>query len=388
MERLRIGIVGGGPAGAYAAWQAAEQGHDVTFFDHRAPWEKPCGGGITVKAQAEFPWISELVPRARKVTEFRFRSPRDREVEFRCSHPTLIFARAEFDESVRERARAAGAMQVGLKVQAFERGRSGWSVDAQGERFEFDFLLGADGALSKVRETLVPRFPAFVNSITAGFFIPARLDRIETKFFEDARGYLWFFPRPDHLSVGLCLWGGDGGAAQGRETRERLIDLLHDYYPNLDPHGGKGYGAFIPTIMDPACWRVPRGGPDWALVGDAGGFVDAITGEGIFYALRSARSWARALEAGRPADYDRVWRSEFGAELAKASALVHRFYHPRFIERVIGFGSRSESVRGLLGDLVMGNQSYVTLRRRLRRELVRGAARRVTRFLRPAASPR
>lgn len=386
MERLRIGIVGGGPAGAYAAWRAAELGHEATFFDHRAPWEKPCGGGITVTAQDEFPWIAELVPRAREVTEFRFLSPTDREVEFACPRPTLIFARAEFDEAVRERARDAGARQVGLKVQSFERGRAGWSLEAQGERFEFDFLVGADGAVSQVREALVPDFPAFVNSIAAGFFIPSRLERVETKFFDDARGYLWFFPRPDHLSVGLCLWGGSGEGALGRETRERLIELLEAYYPELDPESGKGYGAFIPTILDPACWRVPRGGRDWALVGDAGGFVDAITGEGILYALRSARAWARALGNGRPEAYDRVWRDEFGAELAKASALVHRFYHPRFIERVIGFGAKSASVRTLLGDLVMGTQPYVTLRRRLQRELVRGAARRVTRFLRPTAA--
>jgi len=384
--RVRIGIVGGGPAGAYAAWSAAELGHDVTFFDHRAPWEKPCGGGITVKAQDEFPWIGELASRGRAVSEFRFRSPTDREVEFGCPRPTLIFARAEFDESVRERARAAGARQLGLKVQSLERAPGGWLLEAQGERFEFDFLVGADGAVSIVREALLPDFPSFVNSIAAGFFIPASLDRIETKFFRDARGYLWFFPRPDHLSVGLCLWGGETSGAQGRETRARLLELLESYYPDLEPARGKGYGAFIPTILNPDCWKVPRGGRDWALVGDAGGFVDAITGEGIFYALRSARAWGRALAAGRPESYDRLWRAEFGAELTKASALVHRFYHPRFIERVVGFGSKSASVRCLLSDLVMGTQPYVTLRRRLQREIVRGAARRMTRFLRPAAA--
>ena len=386
MGRVRIGIVGGGPAGAYAAWSAAELGHDVTFFDHRAPWEKPCGGGITVKAQDEFPWIGELASRGRAVSEFRFRSPTDREVEFGCPRPTLIFARAEFDESVRERARAAGARQLGLKVQSLERAPGGWLLEAQGERFEFDFLVGADGAVSIVREALLPDFPSFVNSIAAGFFIPASLDRIETKFFRDARGYLWFFPRPDHLSVGLCLWGGETGGAQGRETRARLLELLESYYPDLEPARGKGYGAFIPTILNPDCWKVPRGGRDWALVGDAGGFVDAITGEGIFYALRSARAWGRALAAGRPESYDRLWRAEFGAELTKASALVHRFYHPRFIERVVGFGSKSASVRRLLSDLVMGTQPYVTLRRRLQREIVRGAARRMTRFLRPATA--
>ena len=116
--------------------------------------------------------------------------------------------------------------------------------------------------------------------------------------------------------------------------------------------------------------------------------MDAITGEGIFYALRSARAWSRALAAGRPDSYDTVWRSEFGHELVKASALVHRFYHPHNIERVIRFGAKSASVRRLLSDLVMGNQSYVTLHRRLRREIVRGAVRRMTRFLRPAAAAR
>ena len=273
-------------------------------------------------------------------------------------------------------------------AQALERSRRGWILEAEGERFEVDYVLGADGAVSLVRETVAPGFPGFVNSIAAGFFIPARLERVETKFFSDARGYLWFFPRPDHLSVGLCLWGGETGGAAGRETRRRLLELLATDYPDLDPESGKGYGAFIPTILDPRCWRVSRGGRDWALVGDAGGFVDAITGEGIFYALRSARAWSRALATGRPASYDSVWRKEFGHELAKASALVHRFYHPGFIERVIGFGSKSASVRDLLSDLVMGTQPYVTLRRRLQREILRGAVRRMTRFLRPMEAAR
>ncbi len=382
MERMRIGIVGGGPAGAYAAWTAAEQGHAVTFFDHRAPWEKPCGGGVTVKAQVEFPWIADLSSRARPVTAFRFRSPDDRLATFECPRPTLIFARAELDEAIRERARAAGARQVSRKVQGIELDGDGWRLEAQGEEHAFDFLVGADGALSAVRELVVPEFPGFQNSIAAGFFIPADLDRIETKFFADSRGYLWFFPRPDHLSVGLCLWGGDGREAQGRETRRRLIELLEEYFPDLDPDSGKGYGAFIPTIMDPACWEVPRGGANWALVGDAGGFVDAITGEGIFYALRSARALGQALAAGEPTSYDAIWRAEFGLELAKASRLVRRFYDPRFVERVIQFGARSRGVRGVLADLVMGTQSYQTLRRRLQREIARAAWRRVTSPLR------
>jgi flavin-dependent dehydrogenase len=381
MERLRIGVVGGGPAGAYAAWQAARLGHVVTFFDHRAPWEKPCGGGITVKAQDEFPWIAEIAPLGRAVRGFRFLSPRDRAVEFSCPRETLIFARATFDEEVRHRAETAGARRVARKVQAIERDAGGWRLTAQGDSFTFDFLVGAEGAVSKARELLVPEFPGFRNSIASGFFIPARLDRIETKFFKDSRGYLWFFPRPDHLSVGLCLWGDESEQVGGRKTRERLVALLEEYFPDLDPDSGKGYGAFIPTIMDPTCWKVGRGGPDWALVGDAGGFVDAITGEGIFYALRSARAWSRALERGTPEEYDAIWRAEFGAELEKASELVNRFYRPRFIERVVQFGARNAGIRAVLADLVMGTQPYQSLRGRLQREVVRSGWRRLTEWV-------
>lgn len=379
MERLRIGVVGAGPAGAYAAWRAARLGHQVTFFDHRAPWEKPCGGGITVKAQDDFPWIGEIATLARGVIEFRFLSPEDRPLEFTCPRETLIFARETLDEEIRKRAEAAGARRVKRKVQQVERENGGWRLDAQGESHAVDFLVGADGAAGKTRELLVPDFHGYRRSIAAGLFIPARLDRIETKFFKDARGYLWFFPRPDHLSVGLCLWGGDGaGDAQGRQTRERLLELLRTYFPALDPDSGKGYGAFIPTITDPDCWKVDRGGRDWALVGDAGGFVDAITGEGIYYALKSARAWGRALEAGRPETYDAEWRGEFGDELEKASRLVHLYYKPAFIERVIGFGRASLGIRIVMSDLVMGRQSYLTLRRRLQREIARAGWRRLT----------
>lgn len=380
MRRRSIAVVGAGPAGAYAAWRAAEQGHDVTFFDHRAPWEKPCGGGVTVKAQDDFPWIEEIAPRGRAVREFRFRSPKDRVLEFDCARETLIFAREELDEAIRGRAEAAGAQRIQRKVQSVERkDGGGWRLEAQGQVHEVDVLVGADGAAGKTREVVRPDFPGYRRSIAAGFFIPAEIDRIESKFFPDARGYLWFFPRPNHLSIGLCLWGedDDGRAVKGAETRERLLDLLAEYYPDLDPAAGKAYGAFIPTITDPACWEVDRGGEDWALVGDAGGFVDAITGEGIYYALKSARAWSRALARGAPETYDQEWRGEFGDELEKASRLVHLYYRPAFIERVIRYGEKSAGIRTVMADLVMGRQSYLTLRRRLQREILRAGARRL-----------
>jgi flavin-dependent dehydrogenase len=68
-------------------------------------------------------------------------------------------------------------------------------------------------------------------------------------------------------------------------------------------------------------------------VGDAAGFVDSLTGEGIYYAFRSAELLAGAIERGSPVDYERAWRTDFGADLAHAARMRRRFYDGRFLGR-------------------------------------------------------
>jgi len=92
-------------------------------------------------------------------------------------------------------------------------------------------------------------------------------------------------------------------------------------------------------------------------VGDAAAFADPITGEGIFFALRSAMMLAQTLrESGSPAGYPVRALEDFGRELNKAAALRDRFYSPGLARRMIAYAGRSRAIRGVLADLVLGER--------------------------------
>ena len=104
------------------------------------------------------------------------------------------------------------------------------------------------------------------------------------------------------------------------------------------------------------------------MVGDAAGLVDPITGEGIFYAFRSAEILAETI--AEPDQYAAKVSVEIGRELQRASRMYKRFYRGRFLggdfkKRTVQLSRRSRTLRRILGDLIAGNQSYLTLKKTL-----------------------
>jgi flavin-dependent dehydrogenase len=138
------------------------------------------------------------------------------------------------------------------------------------------------------------------------------------------------------------------------------------------------FGAKIPTL-DLASWRdLKTIGGGWALIGDAAGFADPITGEGIYYSFKSADLLADALLLAHndfdraAATYESRWRDAFGRDLEHASYRLPHFYHGRFFGRIftdamIMLARRHRGVRTILGRALVGEQSYVTLKRDLLR---------------------
>jgi flavin-dependent dehydrogenase len=111
-------------------------------------------------------------------------------------------------------------------------------------------------------------------------------------------------------------------------------------------------------------------GNNWALVGDAAAWVDPITGEGLYYALRSGDLLAEALIADKPAEYPSRVRKAFSADLEFATRIARRFYRGRFLggavaTRMIQFISGSATFRVLMADVFGGSQDYCSLKRRL-----------------------
>jgi flavin-dependent dehydrogenase len=111
-------------------------------------------------------------------------------------------------------------------------------------------------------------------------------------------------------------------------------------------------------------------GKNWALVGDAAAWVDPLTGEGLFYAIRSGELLGKSLAEGCPEKYPAWVKAAFSAELEFASRIVRRFYRGSFLgtsvtTHMVKLMRKSPVFRALVGDLFSGSQDYTSLKRRL-----------------------
>jgi len=135
------------------------------------------------------------------------------------------------------------------------------------------------------------------------------------------------------------------------------------------------YAARIPGLA-PRTWDTRQAcGDGWALLGDAAGFADPVTGEGIYYALRSAELLAESYLAGEPLKYETLWRKDFGRQLQRASQMRRRFYGnfwgAPFTDRMIEFARGHRGIRKVLGKLVAGDQGYTDLKKKLARSALK-----------------
>jgi flavin-dependent dehydrogenase len=360
---VKIAVVGAGPAGSLLSYHLARSGASVTVFDASHPREKPCGGGVTAKALALLPPAppSDPLP-ARFVTACRFESGTGCAVDLPLAKPVAVASRRELDVWLLRRALEAGASHATERV--VEVDGSGRLRAASGRDERFDVVVGADGAGSLVRRTFLAPLPASRRAIALGWFVRGTAPML-VRFTPGVAGYLWLFPRPDHVGVGICA---PLAALPTRELRARLEAEVARHFPAMVDDTAPRYAHTVPSPTSDPASILEIGGPRWALVGDAAALADPITGEGIYYALRSALVLASTLIAdGSTARYPERALAEFGRELLKAAALHDRFYAPGFTERMIRYASRSEAIRTVLDDLVLGEQGYVGLKRRLLR---------------------
>lgn len=395
-----IAIIGAGPAGAHLASRLAAEGRDVALFDPKGAWEKPCGGGVPTRAIREFAFILESSSYPRKlVRQITMISPLERRVTLTLDRPFAVYSRQVLNSLVLDRAIEAGAEFVREAVSDFSRESDGWklSTDA-GNRWHARFLVGADGAASFTRRRLIGIFPKRDLALAFGYNIASAepgpnggeahqtgpsMDEVVVRFPREFTGYLWAFPRPGVMNFGVASKLGERSS---NELRTLLTDFVSGYYDGRmpDPARVSFFGAKIPTL-DVASWKdLQTRGDGWVLIGDAAGFADPITGEGIYYAFKSADLLADALRDSigpngssnvyqhAAASYETMWRDAFGRDLEHASYRLPHFYHGRFLGRIftdamIMLARRHRGVRTILGRALVGEQSYVTLKRDLMR---------------------
>ncbi|HEX8632658.1 MAG TPA: NAD(P)/FAD-dependent oxidoreductase [Pyrinomonadaceae bacterium] len=401
-EKFDALIIGAGPAGSFAAERLARGGMRVALFDGRPAGEpKACGGGVTSKALKAWPHLLEAM--GRTVEEVEMYAPAGTRVRLKLDAPFAIYSRVAFDSYLRDRAIQAGAHvipeRVSLAVDADRR--EGWTVRARsGASWEGSMLVAADGANSPIARRLAGALPNAEMEVAFGYRAPLpKQDDAPTviAFLPGWVGYAWAFPRLDHISFGIAT---SQDAFDHRSLDALLWEFMVGYYRIREDAGAPlwssqaknssdadlqhrteiekklrvsvdRYAARIPGLSVET-WNARRVGSDtWALLGDAAGFADPVTGEGIYYALRSAELFAEAYLAGRAATYEERWRADFGRELRRASAMRGRFYGEflgaPFTDRMIDFARLHPGIRRTLRELVAGDQGYVNLKRALAR---------------------
>jgi flavin-dependent dehydrogenase len=368
----RVAILGGGPAGAFAAAQLASAGLEVQLFDEKLAWEKPCGGGLTYKAYHQYPFLLDNPAPKRLVSETVLSAPNAGQVTLKLDQPLLIYSRLDLNRLLLDRAGQAGAQIEKARVISLTRGASRWQLRTNAGIAEADFCIVATGARNPLRDVGTQLRPEDTMS-ALGYYVPGSQERIDIQFLPHLEGYIWVFPRCGHLSVGIC---GKGEAAGSLRRRLELYMSQH----GISWKGASFYSHLLPSL-DTGSWLGNCvAGEGWMAVGDAAGLVDPITGEGLYYAIRSADLAAQTLlsetgiPAGQPAAYGDLLRRDFAADLEFGSRLAKRIFLGRFLlgsvpARMVQFTRRSPRFATIIQDLFSGKQPYLGLKRRLLRNL-------------------
>jgi geranylgeranyl reductase family protein len=368
-----IAVIGAGPAGSLAAELLARAGRSVVVFDPKGPWEKPCGGGVTARALDRYKFLvdDQAWPKQR-IDRITLIGPSRRRFSMSFpEEPFVIYSRERLNGLLLARAREAGAVFVREAVARFERVGGRWRVSTNQGEWTADLLVGADGAAGIARTRLAGQFDAGEFAAAVGFNAPGGgSTEVVIDFPPGVAGYLWAFPRTDHTNFGVAVRARE---RTGPQLRDMVVRFAGEYYGGAAPdeRSVTRYGAKIP-MLTPRAWDSLRASGDgWALVGDAAGFVDPITGEGIYFALRSAELLAEAVASGGGLGaYDRAWRADFGDDLAHAARYFTRFYlgsffGAPFIDRTILFAAHHRGVRRVMARALAGLQPYETLKRDL-----------------------
>jgi len=351
-------IVGAGPAGSHLGYLLAAQGLQVVILDKESfPRDKVCGGGLSRKSIDLLGFdLGSVVHQSIDGAILTYRN-RDALIKDMDAPAACTVVRSEFDKLLLDRACAHGVhfLAETAFIDASEATDS-LNVRTSDGVLRCRLLLAADGAASTVRtkifgKDVVGYVPALEALVRPGDDALARFGhRAVFDFGAMPRGYGWIFPKQDHFNVGVYSPFG------GSSLRNHLDRFIAEYACLQQPADIEYQGYIIPLRNQRNLFQRGR---VW-LLGDAAGLAEALFGEGIYFALKSAVLAASAIEKdGLRADSDRyaqLLRRELLPELRAAQWMARATY--RFPKLTFSHLVLNQRINDNFAGLISGEMSY------------------------------
>ena len=351
-RKLRVAVIGGGPAGASAADALAQEGIETYLIERKLDNCKPCGGAIPLCMIDEFGLPKDIVDR--QVKKMTMISPTNKEVQIGQTLKDDEFIgmvrREVLDDFLRQRAKKNGAtlinglfMGMTLPQQKNEpyvltfndyAEEEGSARKGEKKTLEVDVVIGADGANSRVAKDIEAGDYEYAIAFQERMRIPENKmeyyqDRAEMYVGDDVSPdfYAWVFPKCDHVAVGTGTVIDKKGIQKYQQgIRDRAaVRIDGGEIIRVEAH---------PIPEHPRPWRVK----DRAiLVGDAAGYVTKCSGEGIYFAAKSGRMCAetivknskngvRMIDEADLMEHIREWDSKYGPTYLVLDLLQKVFY--------------------------------------------------------------
>ena len=359
-------IVGSGPAGTAAAVALAKAGKKVLIIEKEAlPRYKTCGGGLTFRSVKLIDSdISGIIERNCYTAEINDFEANISILTKREKPIVSMTMRSDLDYHLIKEAKKIGIEvkeKSELKVIAYLEDSIEITINNTNEKLYTKFLIAADGALSKLakkyfeegKTKLIPalEYEIYVDNETLSYFCnTARFD-----FGIVPGGYGWVFPKKDHLSIGILSMKLKNG------------NLNNYFFKYLELLGIK---KIIKTerhgFVIPLHFRNKYAQNRILLTGDAAGFVDPITAEGISFALLSGQIAAESIIKGNflpdnvCSRYNREISERILPEL-RAGRILSLFIYSYSRLRIWIIKLYGKKLGELITDVVMGDKKYSEL---------------------------
>jgi len=376
-----VAVVGAGPAGSTTAKVLAEKGVKTVLIDKsKFPRDKPCGGGLPYKVLKRFPYIEkEGLVESYSYGGYAYYQTSKYELKHIGDKPLVgMVLRKKFDYALVKLAIDAGCdFKQGNRVNRVQIKNGIVKIKlGNNEDITSTVVVGADGVNSVVAKETGLRQKGFKIGVCVlqelrldektinDYFTDKKMCYVHSRF-KDVPGYGWVFPKREHVNIGIGEMIRTTGVIS---EKKNLLEIYKEYIRFLKqqkiiPSGikiGKIIGGALPVYPLDKTYSNRT-----IIVGDAAGFINCATGEGIYYAMSpgedAANILVESLSKGENNEdslskYEETWMKDFGRELSLFKKLVKR-QNARFIEKLFKKAHKDKKLADLLIKVILGEST-------------------------------